>query len=154
MDEKMKSRFKYGLLFVAAVAIIFVILFNFYSFWEVLRGAVSMLSPLIVGCCIAFILNVPMRGFEKLLERMQRKAKYKLKQRALEFVSLILTLISVVLLIFIVSIVVFPRIADSVVSLYNTVMQGYPKLLDIPALQCCKGSQHCNAGISKAFGAD
>lgn len=129
MDEKMKSRFKYGLLFVAAVAIIFVILFNFYSFWEVLRGAVSMLSPLIVGCCIAFILNVPMRGFEKLIERMQRKAKYKLKQRALEFVSLILTLISVVLLIFIVSIVVFPRIADSVVSLYNTVMQGYPKLL-------------------------
>ncbi len=129
MDEKMKSIFKYGLLFVAAVAIIFVVLFNFNSVWGVLRGAVSMLSPLIVGCCMAFILNVPMRGFEKLLARMQRKAKYKLKPRAIEFISLILTLIAVVLLIFIVSIVVFPRIADSVVSLYNTVMESYPKLL-------------------------
>jgi len=129
MDDKMKSRFKYGLLFVAVVAIIFVVLFNFYSVWGVLGKAVSMLSPLIVGCCIAFILNVPMRAFEKLLARMQRKAKYKLKPRAIEFISLILTLIAVVLLIFIVSIVVFPRIADSVVSLYNTVMQSYPKLL-------------------------
>jgi len=129
MDEKMKSRFKYGLLFVAAVAVIFVVLFNFYSVWEVLGKAVSMLSPLIVGGCTAFILNVPMRGFEKLIMKMQKKAKYKLKQRAIEFISLILTLIAVVLLIFIVSIVVFPRIADSVVSLYNTVMEGYPKLL-------------------------
>ena len=129
MDDKMKSRFKYGLLFVAVVAIIFVVLFNFYSVWGVLGKAVSMLSPLIVGCCIAFILIVPMRAFEKLIVRMQRKAKYKLKPRAIEFISLILTLIAVVLLIFIVSIVVFPRIADSVVSLYNTVMQSYPKLL-------------------------
>ncbi|MBQ8831601.1 MAG: AI-2E family transporter [Oscillospiraceae bacterium] len=129
MDEKIKSRFKYGLLFIAAVAIIFVILFNFYSVWGVLRGAVSIISPLIVGGCIAFILNVPMRGFEKLIARMQRKTKYKLKQRAIEFISLILTLIAVVLLIFIVGIVVFPRIADSVVSLYHTVMEGYPKLL-------------------------
>ena len=129
MDEKLKSRFKFGLLFIAAVAIIFVILFNFTSVIDVAGKGVSMLSPLIVGCCIAFILNVPMRGFEKLIERMQKNSKNKLKQRAIEFISLILTLISVVLLIFIVCIVVFPRIADSVVSLYNTVMTGYPKLL-------------------------
>ena len=129
MDEKLKSKFKYALLFVAAVAIIFVILFNFISFVDVLRGVVSILSPMIVGCCIAFILNVPMRGFEDLIERIQRNAKRKLKLRAIEIISLILTIISVILLIFIVSIVVFPRIADSVVSLYNTAMDGYPKLL-------------------------
>lgn len=129
MDEKTKSRFKHGLLFVGAVALIFVILFNFNSALRVAKAGVAIIKPLIVGCCAAFILNVPMRGFEKLFERMQKNAKYKLKQRAIEIISLILTIIAVILLIFIVCIVVIPRIGESVVSLYNTVMAGYPKLL-------------------------
>lgn len=129
MDEKTKSRFKYGLLFIGAVALIFVILFNFNSALKVAKAGVAIIKPLIVGCCAAFILNVPMRGFEKLITRMQRNAKYKLKLRAIEIISLILTIIAVILLIFIVCIVVVPRIGESVVSLYNTVLTGYPKLL-------------------------
>lgn len=129
MDEKTKVRFKYGLLFVAAVAIIFVVLFNFYDVMAVVGKGIALVKPLIVGCCAAFVLNVPMRAIENLIIKLQKNAKRKLKLRAVEIISLILTLVLFVLLIFIVCIVVIPRISESVVSLYNTVMEGYPKLL-------------------------
>lgn len=129
MDEQTKNRFKYGLLFVAAVALIFVVLFNLSSVFGIIGSAVSMLTPLVIGGCTAFILNVPMRGFERLISRIQFKSKRKLKYRAVEMISLLLTFLTVILIIFIVCIVVLPRIADSVVSLYNAVQGGYPKLL-------------------------
>ena len=129
MDEKLRKIFKYGTLFVAVVAVIFVVLFSFDTVWDVVKSGVAMITPVLVGCVIAFILNVPMRAIEKLLIRMQKNAKKKLKPRALEIVSLILTIIIVVLLIFIVCMVVIPRISESIVSLYNTVMEGYPELL-------------------------
>ncbi len=129
MDEKTKSRFKYGLLFVAVVAIIFVVLFNFYDSMAVVGKGIALVKPLIVGCCAAFVLNVPMRAIENLIIKMQKNAKRKLKLRAVEIISIILTLVLFVLLIFIVCIVVIPRISESVVSLYNTVMEGYPKIL-------------------------
>lgn len=129
MDEKLKKIFKYGILFVAAVAVIFVVLFSFDAVWAVVKAGFAMFKPLTVGCIIAFILNVPMRAFENLFVRMQRNAKKKLGQRAIEIISLLLTIIATILLIFVVCIVVIPRISESVVSLYNTVMEGYPKLM-------------------------
>ena len=59
--------------------IILIITFGVILFWgfnntESLRGLVSyvfgLFSPLIIGCCMAFIFNVPLRAFEKKKKKM------------------------------------------------------------------------------------
>lgn len=88
----------------------------------------SMILPAVVGAVMAFVLNVPMRGFERLLGRLNRK-KHRLSENRIRFLSLWLTLISFVLVIVLVLSLVVPEVAASLKSLFAGIQQAIPDLI-------------------------
>lgn len=76
----------------------------------------AMLSPFVVGASIAFILNVPMRG----IERMLRGIKNAKLRRGL---SICLASILVVIIIVVVFLLLIPQLIETTVSVY-------PKIVD------------------------
>ena len=71
----------------------------------------GVLSPFVIGACIAFILNVPMRGFETLFKRA-------IKNRGIRrTVAILLTILCVLLVFAVVFMLLIPQIIDAVHSL-------------------------------------
>ena len=92
---------------------------------EVLRTIgilISLLSPFLLGSCIAFILNVPMRFIErKLLGRSRLKPSLK------RMISLVLALIFIVVIILIVFFLVIPELANTIQGLFVSVPRAFQR---------------------------
>lgn len=74
---------------------------------KVLDFVLGLFSPFIVGAAIAFILNVPMRFFE-------RKMTFIKNERPLRVVSLCMTLLAVIAAIAVFMLILIPQIRDTV----------------------------------------
>ena len=95
---------------VAGCIILYWLLFETERLMSVLDGITNVLSPFIVGAALAFVLNVPMRGFEKLLKKIEKQGL----RRAL---ALLLTFISVMLLLYGAFALLIPQIGDTFTSI-------------------------------------
>ena len=74
MDKKMKQ----NMWLIAFGVILYVALMNFSSVLIFFEKIVSITLPLLVGFALAFMLSVPMKGFEKLLKKeLQGSQAYK-----------------------------------------------------------------------------
>ncbi len=129
MDERFKSKFKYGVLFAAIVILIYACFMNFGGVLVFLGQAFDVIMPLIVGGMLAVVLNVPMKGFQKLLALIPKKLGKKVNDDVINAVSLVLTLVGTFLLIFLVFRVVVPQIVSSVKSIKDSCMNYYPLLI-------------------------
>jgi len=125
------KNFKQYLLLIAFGVALFVGL----SKYDVVLGLISSLfkiaSPVLIGFLIAFILNVPMRGIERIIYRLFAKAKKPPKEKAVQVVALILTLLCVILVLLLVFRLVIPAVISSILSLYNTVVEKLPEWIDM-----------------------
>ena len=95
---------------VAGCIVLYWLLHETERLMQVLRGITTMLSPFIVGAALAFVLNVPMRGIEKLLKKIQKTGL----RRA---VALILTLIAVVLILYGAFALLIPQLRETIESI-------------------------------------
>lgn len=129
MNERYKMLFKYGILFVFISILIYACFMNFGSVIVFLRLLFDIIMPLIIGCMIAVVLNVPMCGVQKLLSMIPKKLGKKAHENLISTISLILTLLGTFLLIFLVFSVVVPQIVDSVRSIGDTFLNYYPALI-------------------------
>ena len=84
--------------------------------FQVVRNLFGMISPFVLGACIAFVLNVPMGAIEKLLIKVTHGRK-----RYTRPLSLILTIVSVILVIIVVFFVVIPELSTTIVSLKDLI---------------------------------
>ena len=117
-----------------AALIVFAILFyalvmHFSSVVGFVIGLGVVLLPIVIGLVIAFVLNVPMRAFERLIWWMFRKSKKKPHVKLVYIVSLLLTLICISLVITLVVTLAVPEIIDSGKSIYELLKQKIPQLL-------------------------
>ena len=78
-----------------------------------LRSVARLIAPFLIGGCIAFVLNVPMRFFEKNLFTGPRAAKNKKLHKLKRVGSLLLTLAVVIGVIVIVLFMVVPELYNS-----------------------------------------
>ena len=96
MDEKKKQ-----IRNIALAAAGIVVLYWGLNHLELLKtGAgkvIGILSPFLVGLCIAYVLSVPMRGFEKLLFRPNKKTGKVRFEKFKAPVSLTLSILAVLL---------------------------------------------------------
>ena len=89
---------------------------------------VGILSPFLLGCAIAFVLNVPMRAIERNLFPHARKGR-KLRRP----LALILTLVAVLGVLPLASSVIGPGITDAVRSIIAVSYTHLPDaMLDVP----------------------
>ena len=68
--ENKRVKMRNAFLVVAACLLLYWLLMHTDRFFAVCDRVLDILSPFIIGAVIAFILNVPVRGFERLLKRI------------------------------------------------------------------------------------
>lgn len=138
------KRFLLGLSAFSIGLVICVTHFSDIAGW--FGGVVSVVMPFILGACLAFVLSVPMRMFDDLLARTNKKGKPLLCENARRPASLLLSIALVVLLVALFAVIVLPQLVDAVSSLAVSVTRLVPqaqawlngligKLKDYPELQ-------------------
>lgn len=123
MENKIKRPITYMLIFAVFLAVAFHLdkLPHFFSYF------IGITFPLIIGAVMAFILNVPMRGFEKLLGKIDKKNK--MKDGVKIAISLILTFLSVLLIIALVILIMVPSLVSSIKQMYATLREQLPTII-------------------------
>lgn len=127
----MNQKFKQNLLLIALAAALFAGMMNLGTVINFITTVFSIISPVLLGFLIAFILNVPMKGYEKILKKLTAKNKKPPKDKVIQFLSMLLTIISVLLVLFLVFWLVIPAVIDSIVSLYDLAMEQLPGWIEL-----------------------
>ena len=122
-------------------------LHNHEVIFSLLKKGVSLLSPFLLGICVAFILNIPMRFIERKLfterwaahpKKLPKKWEMKIKRPS----SIILSILFILTIIFVVMFLIIPEIGITIgviaekfpafwtetQSKINNVVQEYPEL--------------------------
>lgn len=87
----------------------------------VISKILTIVAPVIIGICIALILNVPMRALEKNVFKFLANSKRKKVNKMLRPVSLISTIILTVGFIALLILIILPQLKNAVVLLINKV---------------------------------
>ena len=82
----MDKQTKRILCYIAFGVGLFALLNNLGSVWAVVKTGASFLVPVFGGLLVAFILSVPMKGFENLLLRLLPKAMEQLTEAERELI--------------------------------------------------------------------
>lgn len=117
-DEKTKN---YFLLITYAIVLAYVFL-NLDTVWNVVVTIIDLIKPFIIGICIAFVINIPMKFFEEKVVGKLTKEKSKLKRP----LSLIITIVVLVGLIIGLMTFVIPQLAESC----STLVKNVPEYVD------------------------
>ena len=87
-----------------------------------------VLSPLLTGGALAFVLNVPMRFLEEKLLSRPRKGR-RLPPRLVRGLSLVLTLVLAVAVVLVLVLVIVPQLAESVAGLGGVIMAAVSRFV-------------------------
>lgn len=126
----MSKRMKNGMLLVAFGVALYACLNHLGSVIDFFQTVSRLLLPIIAGMILAFVLNVPVRGFEKLYTRLFHKLNVKedtIRRIPLVMLSLLSTLICIVLIVVLVSTMVIPQLINSVRSVYLMIQSRIPQ---------------------------
>jgi len=118
-----RQNIKYLLLVIFSGVLFFCALQNLGATLSVLKWLLSVVAPLLLGCAIAFILNVPMRAIERHL--FPRSQKCSALRRPL---ALILALMSVAAVLVLASAVIRPGIEEALSSIISQIPAALDRL--------------------------
>lgn len=123
----MKNITKQHFLLVGFGVALYALLMNLEAFGGTLRYISSMILPVLLGFLIAFIINVPMRGFEKLFEKLVIRIRRTKLEKYVPPIALLLAAVCIILVIVLVCTILIPSLVSSVESLYRTIKEQAPK---------------------------
>ncbi len=87
----------------------------------------SLLLPLAVGLIVAFILDVPVSAFERLIGKITAKKKKPLKTKTIHNLSIALTILCLLLVVALVCTLVIPELVRTVKSISALVKESWPR---------------------------
>lgn len=131
MPKKPKTRYAQAMGLIAFAVGLYALVNHLSVLGSVFRFLTDLLQPLIVGTILAFFLNVPMRGLEKLFARFQQKRRWKVRERANAVVSLILTYVGGLLVILLVLYIVIPQLVETIPGIISSAEAAWPRLIDL-----------------------
>ena len=106
MESRDRS-FRQTMLLIAFGVVLFAAVTHLQDLWQGIQGFFGLLSPILLGGGFALILNVPMRGFERLFARLDRQGR--MKEGARTALSLVLTILIMPLILFVIFQFVLPQ---------------------------------------------
>lgn len=122
MDYFKDKKFKSNLILATCVIFVAYVFMNLQTVGQVINSAIGIIQPFLIGICVAFVLNLPMKFFEdKVIGKAFAKCKIKGKRCVKESVEervkrpLAITITLVVVIGAIIGIILFivPQIIDS-----------------------------------------
>ena len=126
MDKETKLFARKVLLASAIVGSAYLIVSNFDIVLNVFSVAITSIYPVIVGLCIAFILNVPMSGLEKLI----KKRKPDITDRWARRIAVLGTYLGALLLVTLLISIVIPQLWRSMIALAQNLPVYVKAVLD------------------------
>lgn len=108
MKEK-KQTIKMILSIITYTVLLIYLINNTNVILYLLKTAISLLFPFIIGCGIAFVINIPMRGIENKLFKNENGKLYGSRR----MISMLISYILVICVVLIVVFVVVPEVADT-----------------------------------------
>lgn len=116
---KNKCKFKQYMLLIAFGVILFWLLSNYSLVFNTAGSILSVLSPVIIGFCIAFILNVPMSSLERRIFRPSKKSGKlsKIKNKIKRPVSIFIVILLFLFIIFMIFYLVIPALINTLTQL-------------------------------------
>ena len=85
----------------------------------------ALLTPILAGLLLAFIVSVPMNGYAKLLRRCAKKVR--ISEKRIDSISLLLTMLSVAVILALVCTIAIPELVQSVWSVVQLVEKHGPE---------------------------
>lgn len=128
-----ESRFslRKGMLLVAFGVGLYCILQNLGAVADGVNHFWGIVYPIVLGLCMAFVLNVLMSAIERLLEKPFKRRKRGPNRRMLRAASLLLTLLLALSLIALVMIVIIPRLSEVVSMFISALPQSANELSEL-----------------------
>lgn len=127
----MKERLKSPIYLITFGVILYAAFMNFVPILLFFQKIIGLIFPILLGLIFAFILSVPMKGFENLINRIFSKSKHHINDNLLHGISLILTLSCIVLVIILAFTIVIPELAASAQSIVPLIKKQWPKWVNI-----------------------
>lgn len=118
----MKQQTKQWLGLIAFGVVLYAALMNFGTVTTLVETVLGLIMPVIIGLFFAFVLSVPMGGYERLLRKWSKK-----EWKGLSGVSLILTMITIFLVLVVVVTTAVPVFVSSVMSVIDQLRQRWPE---------------------------
>ena len=126
MGEKLKS----NLVTVTYSVALFAALLNIETVLAVIRHTGYLVSPVLLGLLLAFVLNVPVNGIEKLIQRLFKDRKCLSKGKLLRIISVLTTLLCIALIFTLFFTLVIPEIIRTVKSIVALVEAHWPEWIE------------------------
>ena len=123
------SRFKDSLLLITFAAALLLVVVQFDGAVTLLGRLLGELSPVLLACVIAFVLNVPMTAISHRLDRLFAEKKKRPSREAVNALSLLLTILALILVLVLLATTAVPGLVQSVRSIYALVQQKIPEFL-------------------------
>lgn len=120
----MKSKLTHPLFLVAFGVSLFALFMNLTPVLQMLKNVVGLIFPILLGLLFAFMLNVPMTGFERILNRLFPKAKHK---QPLVIASLLLTLVCILLVLVLAFTWLIPTLVASIQTIRPLIEENWPQ---------------------------
>lgn len=118
-----KKTMKFILTIVTFTLLLSWILNHTSSFTGIIGNVLSLLSPFLIGACLAFIINTILKPLEKLWERVPLKKRTKLFSKAKRPVCLTFSTLTVFGVVFLVLFMIIPRLVETVAAFANMLPQ-------------------------------
>ena len=122
--EKYRDLKKWMFLIVFAV-VVFLLFNNIPVIFNIIKSTFKVLFPFILGGAIAFILNIPMKNIEKLLNN-----KIKNKKVPVRVISIILSLLIFIFIIAFIAFLLLPELISNIQLLINSLPDLINKVED------------------------
>lgn len=126
----MGQRFRQNLLLIAFGVCLFAALFNLPSVLAFLGKIYQLFLPVIVGGILALLLNVPVTGIHKRLEKLFQGRKKTPPKKLIQVISFSLAMAAVLLVLSLFLVLLVPQLVRSVQSIYEEVKVKIPEWLD------------------------
>ncbi len=129
MELNKKNMIKIGGLI--AFAILFYLLMSKLGIvWDFVKGIFEIFFPIILGACIAFVINIPMRAYERQFRKIKKTTGVAgFFRRNCRSFSLILAFISIIAVLTLVLCIIIPQIGITFKGLPDTFKMFWDKIV-------------------------
>ena len=129
-----KTKRKESEFFISTVKLVVIGIFLYVTLnhlsvlWNAVKYIFVLLKPLLIGALLAMVFNTLMTAISRFITFMCTKLKVKIRYRAIEISSLVLTILAAVLLIYIIADSIFPQLVASIGDIVIKVQESLPEL--------------------------
>ena len=123
---KLSKRNKTLLVIIGISIVLFVAILNLGSIFAVIGLGIQLAKPVLVGCAIAFILNVFLKFFESGVFRRLNTPGHKIWTKIHRPICIVLTLLFVLGIIMVIIMLILPELGDT----FNTLADNIPSYIN------------------------